>query len=102
MISPRLLRHVQQHQSIDMTLHRAGNGIKENQDTLFKSPSSHMREHFSMTNLPIATRILQRANMESLSRTLPASWFCSPALYQLERRAVFLKVTAPRVPNAIS
>ncbi|KAG0644982.1 Carnitine monooxygenase alpha subunit [Hyphodiscus hymeniophilus] len=29
--------------------------------------------------------------MESLTRTLPASWFCSPPLYQLERRAVFLK-----------
>lgn len=29
--------------------------------------------------------------MEPLTRTLPASWFCSPALYQLERRAVFLK-----------
>ncbi|KAH9211544.1 hypothetical protein DL95DRAFT_392400 [Leptodontidium sp. 2 PMI_412] len=29
--------------------------------------------------------------MDSLSRTLPASWFCSEALYQLERRAVFLK-----------
>jgi hypothetical protein len=30
--------------------------------------------------------------MDSLARTLPASWFCSPALYQVERRAVFLKV----------
>jgi hypothetical protein len=30
--------------------------------------------------------------MESLARTLPASWFCSVPLYQLERRAVFLKV----------
>jgi len=29
--------------------------------------------------------------MTSLQRTLPASWFCSSALYQLERRAVFLK-----------
>ncbi|TVY59368.1 Carnitine monooxygenase oxygenase subunit [Lachnellula cervina] len=29
--------------------------------------------------------------MNSLTRTLPASWFCSSALYQLERRAVFLK-----------
>lgn len=29
--------------------------------------------------------------METLARTLPASWFRSPALYQLERRAVFLK-----------
>ncbi|KAH8803257.1 hypothetical protein F5884DRAFT_756545 [Xylogone sp. PMI_703] len=29
--------------------------------------------------------------MAQLTRTLPASWFCSPALYQLERRAVFLK-----------
>ncbi|KAH7311055.1 hypothetical protein BKA65DRAFT_468415 [Rhexocercosporidium sp. MPI-PUGE-AT-0058] len=29
--------------------------------------------------------------MDSLSRTLPASWFSSPALYQLERRGVFLK-----------
>lgn len=29
--------------------------------------------------------------MQSLTRTLPASWFCSPTLYQLERRAVFLK-----------
>lgn len=29
--------------------------------------------------------------MDSLTRTLPASWFCSSALYQLERRAVFLK-----------
>jgi len=29
--------------------------------------------------------------MASLTRTLPASWFCSPALYQLERRAIFLK-----------
>lgn len=31
--------------------------------------------------------------MDSLTRTLPASWFCSSALYQLERRAVFLKVS---------
>ncbi|KAL3417215.1 cytochrome P450 oxidoreductase [Phlyctema vagabunda] len=30
-----------------------------------------------------------------LTRTLPASWFCSPALYQLERRAVFLKRFEP-------
>ncbi|KAF1849713.1 Bet v1-like protein [Cucurbitaria berberidis CBS 394.84] len=29
--------------------------------------------------------------MSSLTRTLPASWFCSSPLYQLERRAVFLK-----------
>lgn len=29
--------------------------------------------------------------METLARTLPASWFRSPALYLLERRAVFLK-----------
>jgi hypothetical protein len=29
---------------------------------------------------------------DSLTRTLPASWFRSPALYQLERRAIFLKV----------
>ncbi|KAH7357640.1 hypothetical protein BKA66DRAFT_500907 [Pyrenochaeta sp. MPI-SDFR-AT-0127] len=29
--------------------------------------------------------------MSSLPRTLPASWFCSPPLYQLERRAVFMK-----------
>jgi len=29
--------------------------------------------------------------MDNLTRTLPASWFCSKALYQLERRAVFLK-----------
>ncbi|PSN64141.1 Bet v1-like protein [Corynespora cassiicola Philippines] len=29
--------------------------------------------------------------MSSLTRTLPASWYCSPPLYQLERRAVFLK-----------
>ncbi|RDW62009.1 bet v1-like protein [Coleophoma cylindrospora] len=29
--------------------------------------------------------------MDSLTRTLPASWFCSSELYQLERRAVFLK-----------
>ncbi|KAH8594019.1 hypothetical protein B0O99DRAFT_460316, partial [Bisporella sp. PMI_857] len=29
--------------------------------------------------------------MVALTRTLPASWFCSPALYQVERRAVFLK-----------
>lgn len=28
----------------------------------------------------------------SLTKTLPASWFRSAALYQLERRAVFLKV----------
>lgn len=30
--------------------------------------------------------------MDSLTRTLPASWFCSSALYQLERRSVFLNV----------
>ncbi|PYH38356.1 uncharacterized protein BO87DRAFT_299297 [Aspergillus neoniger CBS 115656] len=29
--------------------------------------------------------------MSELMRTLPASWYCSPPLYQLERRAVFLK-----------
>ncbi|KAF2490801.1 Bet v1-like protein [Lophium mytilinum] len=29
--------------------------------------------------------------MSSLTRTLPASWYCSLPLYQLERRAVFLK-----------
>ncbi|KAF1940196.1 Bet v1-like protein [Clathrospora elynae] len=29
--------------------------------------------------------------MASLTRTLPASWFCSSPLYQLERRAVFMK-----------
>jgi len=29
--------------------------------------------------------------MDNLTRTLPASWFRSEALYQLERRAVFLK-----------
>ncbi|KAH8647447.1 hypothetical protein BGZ60DRAFT_423858 [Tricladium varicosporioides] len=29
--------------------------------------------------------------MDALARTLPASWFCSSPLYQLERRAVFLK-----------
>lgn len=30
--------------------------------------------------------------MEVLTRTLPASWFYSEPLYQLERRAVFFKV----------
>ncbi|OCK80004.1 hypothetical protein K432DRAFT_405076 [Lepidopterella palustris CBS 459.81] len=29
--------------------------------------------------------------MASFIKTLPASWYCSPPLYQLERRAVFLK-----------
>ncbi|KAL4918099.1 hypothetical protein BDW62DRAFT_201209 [Aspergillus aurantiobrunneus] len=29
--------------------------------------------------------------MSQLARTLPASWYCSPPLYQLERRAVFMK-----------
>lgn len=29
--------------------------------------------------------------MTPLTRTLPASWYCSSPLYQLERRAVFLK-----------
>ncbi|KAF2117973.1 hypothetical protein BDV96DRAFT_685594 [Lophiotrema nucula] len=29
--------------------------------------------------------------MDSLTRTLPASWYCSSPLYQLERRAVFMK-----------
>ncbi|KAL4803288.1 hypothetical protein BDV18DRAFT_45751 [Aspergillus unguis] len=29
--------------------------------------------------------------MSELTRTLPASWYCSQPLYQLERRAVFLK-----------
>ncbi|KAK3216120.1 hypothetical protein GRF29_8g2193075, partial [Pseudopithomyces chartarum] len=29
--------------------------------------------------------------MAPLTRTLPASWYCSSPLYQLERRAVFLK-----------
>ncbi|KAF2261449.1 Bet v1-like protein [Lojkania enalia] len=29
--------------------------------------------------------------MSDLTRTLPASWYCSSPLYQLERRAVFLK-----------
>ena len=29
-----------------------------------------------------------------LTRTLPASWYCSLPLYQLERRAVFFKVCA--------
>ncbi|KAF1995061.1 Bet v1-like protein [Amniculicola lignicola CBS 123094] len=29
--------------------------------------------------------------MASLTRTLPASWYCSSLLYQLERRAVFMK-----------
>ncbi|KAF2466874.1 Bet v1-like protein [Lindgomyces ingoldianus] len=29
--------------------------------------------------------------MASLPRTLPASWYCSSPLYQLERKAVFLK-----------
>jgi len=29
--------------------------------------------------------------MSDLVRTLPASWYCSPPLYQLERRAIFLK-----------
>ena len=31
--------------------------------------------------------------MVELTRTLPASWYCSSPLYQLERRAVFLKVS---------
>lgn len=29
--------------------------------------------------------------MSDIQRTLPASWFCSSPLYQLERRAVFLR-----------
>ncbi|KAL1970262.1 hypothetical protein VTN77DRAFT_5422 [Rasamsonia byssochlamydoides] len=29
--------------------------------------------------------------MSELARTLPASWYCSMPLYQLERRAIFLK-----------
>lgn len=29
--------------------------------------------------------------MSNIFRTLPASWFCSSPLYQLERRAVFLR-----------
>lgn len=29
--------------------------------------------------------------MASLTKTLPASWYCSSPLYQLERRAVFMK-----------
>ena len=36
----------------------------------------------------------------ALTRTLPASWFCSTPLYQVERRAVFLKVrTTPLLQN---
>jgi hypothetical protein len=30
--------------------------------------------------------------MSELTRTLPASWYCSESLYQMERRAVFMKV----------
>jgi hypothetical protein len=30
--------------------------------------------------------------MSELPRTLPASWYCSEPLYQMERRAVFFKV----------
>ena len=29
--------------------------------------------------------------MADIPRTLPASWYCSSPLYELERRAVFLK-----------
>lgn len=31
-------------------------------------------------------------NMTELTRTLPASWYCNESLYQMERRAVFVKV----------
>ena len=30
--------------------------------------------------------------MSELARTLPASWYCNAPLYQMERRAVFMKV----------
>lgn len=33
--------------------------------------------------------------MPELARTLPASWYCSLPLYQLERRAVFMKARQP-------
>lgn len=36
--------------------------------------------------------LTQLSSDMSLTKTLPASWFCSPELYQLERRAIFLKV----------
>lgn len=32
--------------------------------------------------------------MAELTRTLPASWYCNEPLYQMERKAVFLKVCA--------
>lgn len=36
--------------------------------------------------------------MAELTRTLPASWYCNKSLYQMERRAVFLKVRSiPRL-----
>lgn len=36
--------------------------------------------------------------MTELTRTLPASWYCNDSLYQMERRAVFLKVSSvPRL-----
>lgn len=30
--------------------------------------------------------------MTELTRTLPASWYCNESLYNMERRAVFVKV----------
>lgn len=33
--------------------------------------------------------------MNSLQKTLPASWYCSKPIYELERQSVFLQVYFP-------
>lgn len=77
----------------------------------FKVPVMHtinVFDHFGLSFYLIFSfdyaiiKTVSRATMAALTRTLPASWFCSSALYQLERRAVFLKVGPIRHPrNAI-
>lgn len=51
--------------------------------------SSYHRQLFKYTYIFGKFIIL---NMAELTRTLPASWYCNEPLYQMERKAVFLKV----------
>jgi hypothetical protein len=70
------------HQSINPSIHQSIN------------PSIHQSINPSIHQSinPSIHQSINPSKMDSLTRTLPASWFCSPALYQVERRAAFLKV----------
>lgn len=46
-------------------------------------------------------RIDTENNISDMAKTLPASWYCSKPLYELERQAVFLKVYIDVHPSAI-